>query len=570
MDNDWIDGMKPDHVGPGTAQQAVSSVGGRIWIFGPFVLLMLPLAYVLVVNAWVVDDAYITFRTIDNFIHGHGLTWNIEERVQAYTHPLWMLLLTVVCSATSEFYYTNIVISLVVSLCSIICIVVSFTDTFRSNLLNVCVYIALLISSKSYIDYTSSGLENSLSYLIASVFIMNLMNTKRFRNIVHSKTDILAILASVAFICRPDTVIIYAPCVTYKFIKLLNGRSLARSGFSIVYTTLPLIIWTVFSIVYYGYPLPNTAYAKDICNGVTNYCKTMRGLEYAMNGMMWDTLSHLSILMAMFISVTKRNIQAVMLMLGVFAYYAFIIINGASATHMSGRLFSVPVFVAITVIVYLLESKKVAVFLSVMSSIYIIWSPVSSVKFGTAAYHPYPQQESFLDTKYYVYREGAALLNWRPNVRLPNHVWFQYGIRTRERPEKVHIGGAYGSEAIGYLGFAAGPEKFIIDRLGLTDPLLSRLPASTGESCKGWRSGHFRRDLPAGYVESVARATNVIRDEKIHKYYDVIRNITRGPLFRMDRFRDIWQVNVGGGYPGILWGCCAEPASTIQEGKPLD
>jgi hypothetical protein len=40
------------------------------------------------------DDAYFTFRTIDNFVHGYGLRWNIAERVQAYTHPLWLLLLT--------------------------------------------------------------------------------------------------------------------------------------------------------------------------------------------------------------------------------------------------------------------------------------------------------------------------------------------------------------------------------------------------------------------------------------------------------------------------------------------
>ncbi len=41
------------------------------------------------------DDAYITLRTVDNFINGYGLTWNISERVQAYTHPLWMFLLSI-------------------------------------------------------------------------------------------------------------------------------------------------------------------------------------------------------------------------------------------------------------------------------------------------------------------------------------------------------------------------------------------------------------------------------------------------------------------------------------------
>ena len=48
----------------------------------------------LIRTAWLSDDAYITFRTADNFIHGYGLVWNTAERVQTYTHPLWLALLT--------------------------------------------------------------------------------------------------------------------------------------------------------------------------------------------------------------------------------------------------------------------------------------------------------------------------------------------------------------------------------------------------------------------------------------------------------------------------------------------
>src|ERR1044072_5834284 len=41
-------------------------------------------------TAWVSDDAFITFRTVDNLLNGYGLRWNVVERVQSYTHPLWM------------------------------------------------------------------------------------------------------------------------------------------------------------------------------------------------------------------------------------------------------------------------------------------------------------------------------------------------------------------------------------------------------------------------------------------------------------------------------------------------
>jgi hypothetical protein len=50
-------------------------------------------ALALGLSAWLCDDAYITLRTVANFCHGLGLTWNPDERVQTYTHPLWMLAL---------------------------------------------------------------------------------------------------------------------------------------------------------------------------------------------------------------------------------------------------------------------------------------------------------------------------------------------------------------------------------------------------------------------------------------------------------------------------------------------
>ncbi len=67
-------------------------------------------------RAWFSDDAYFSFRSIDNFVNGYGLTWNVQERVQAFTHPLWVLLLSTFYFFTREIYLTTIVVSLVLSL----------------------------------------------------------------------------------------------------------------------------------------------------------------------------------------------------------------------------------------------------------------------------------------------------------------------------------------------------------------------------------------------------------------------------------------------------------------------
>ena len=96
--------------------------------------------------------------------------------------------------------------------------------------------------------------------------------------------------------------------------------------------------------------------------------------------------------------------------------------------------------------------------------------------------------------------------------------------------------------AIGFFGFNAGPSKYIIDPLGLRDPLLARLPAEEKEDF--W-IGHFRRKLPRGYVASIKCWKNLIEDPSLHVYYEKIISITRGPIFSCERFVDIYYMNTG-------------------------
>ena len=52
--------------------------------------------------AWLADDAYITIRAVDNLVHGWGPRWNVAERVQVYTHPLWFWCLVPVFAAVGS------------------------------------------------------------------------------------------------------------------------------------------------------------------------------------------------------------------------------------------------------------------------------------------------------------------------------------------------------------------------------------------------------------------------------------------------------------------------------------
>jgi hypothetical protein len=42
---------------------------------------------------WLSDDSFISFRYADHLVRGHGLVYNVGERVEGYTNLLWTLLL---------------------------------------------------------------------------------------------------------------------------------------------------------------------------------------------------------------------------------------------------------------------------------------------------------------------------------------------------------------------------------------------------------------------------------------------------------------------------------------------
>ena len=80
------------------------------------VLLCAVVGWAFVRTAAVTEDAFITFRVIDNALNGHGLVWNLGERVQPYTHPSWALLLLIFSALSGNIFQTALILSLLLTL----------------------------------------------------------------------------------------------------------------------------------------------------------------------------------------------------------------------------------------------------------------------------------------------------------------------------------------------------------------------------------------------------------------------------------------------------------------------
>lgn len=62
-----------------------------------WVLVLFPVVIVVVGGCdhrWVNEDAFIDFRVVHNLLGGHGPVFNVGERVEVYTDPLWVAILT--------------------------------------------------------------------------------------------------------------------------------------------------------------------------------------------------------------------------------------------------------------------------------------------------------------------------------------------------------------------------------------------------------------------------------------------------------------------------------------------
>ncbi len=481
---------------------------------------------VLVRTAWIGDDAYITFRTIDNFANGYGLTWNTIERVQAYTHPLWMFLLSILYFVTGEIYLTSIITSIVIVLAAVIIYGLKIADSWHKAVMG----IVFLMLTRAFVDYSTSGLENPLTFLIAAIFFWQFLKKEPSPK----RTFILSLLASLAALNRLDTILIFFPSIVLILIEKPRWITVR----AIIIGFLPFIVWEIFSLYYYGFPFPNTAYAK-LNTGIDSSRLIDLGFNYILNGIKTNPLLGPVIFGAIIASLVKKSPKILMTGIGIILYMAYIIKIGGG--FMSGRFLAVPFFISIIIFSNIDFPKRkmdMAVIYGSMLTIAIIWGTCplfSGQDYGKGRERL--EWDKGISNERAGYYQDTGLLKAKENNFEPDHTWVELGRQLKKEGDTVitHTG-------VGFAGYYAGPKVHIVDGHALTDPLLSRLPVT---SLLGWRIGHNRRQIPEGYLTTLREGKNLIRDDDLSKYYDHLMLLTRGSLFSWSRTKEISKFNLG-------------------------
>lgn len=484
-------------------------------------------------NSWVTEDAYISFRTVENFLNGFGLRWNIYERVQAYTHPLWLFGLIFLSFFGIPVYYSSLILSWICVGVTGFLLVTRFGKK-EGNLFGGSWILLVLLTSRAFVDFSSSGLENPLSFLLIVLFLAKAFDLEKkndFRDIF-----LFFFYFSLSYLNRQDTVLIGLPFLLYLYKPFKENKSWGKLLGAAILGLLPVILWSAFSLIYYGYLFPNTAYAKLNTNlTVSNLWPY--GIDYLENSFRWDIFTSLtisSVILFLPYFLWKKKILQAALSAGVGLYTLYICSIGGD--FMAGRFFALP-FVAC--IFLFSEFSSYLPRVSVLFFVALFLLNQNSYLYITKDYTRLRNDGEIQDEKGAYFRSTNLIRSFQFQ-EFPTHGWADVGRNYKKAPKDPDM--ACSTINVGFYGYFAGENRKIIDSNALTDPLLSKL-----KSVSNWRVGHFTRNIPIGYLESVTSGKNLIQDPGLKVYYDRLKLLTESEdLFTKERFMEILRENLGG------------------------
>ncbi|MEO6595413.1 MAG: hypothetical protein ABIP94_11735 [Planctomycetota bacterium] len=474
--------------------------------------------------AWLGDDAYITLRSVENWVSGNGLRWNAMDRVQINTHPLWMMVLATGRWFSGEVYFTTIAIGLAASWVAIMWLLL------RAGSIPAMVATAVLLASaRAFGEYATSGLEPPLTYLLLVAFVAVLGgNDEPKRRFVRAAT-----LATLIVLNRIDLALLVAPAV-FSTLRGVPRRTVLKGG---LLAASPGLAWLAFAGFFYGSPLPVVAHAKAFGAGIPAMEVAAQGLYYVWHTAVDDPVLFAVTIGGLALGLAERRSR--WFAIGGLLYLGYVVKVGGD--FMEGRFFLPPFVVAIAVLgPRLARARPRTAWVVVAVAIVLLatrgvpaWlrSPSSETQPTMAEIEA---EHGIVDERRMHYGQLGLLAPGRSIPRFGALEEFAWPEGRRQRWFLLN-------GSVGTAGFGAGLRGHLVDPI-LCDPLLARLPARDPTR---WRIGHVLRRIPEGYYETLASGENRLRHAGLRRYYEALRTLTQGPLFGRERLETLARMAVG-------------------------
>ena len=223
-----------------------------------FVKTFAPTVPALLIFGWlarkfwfVQDDAYISYRYVANFLNGHGLVYNIGERIEGFTNFGWVIYLALAGALQTDFILVSRLTGLLCGAGVVLLTFVLARQLFEDNDRWLALLPTYLVAANPALAYWSpAGLETAVFALLvlASLYFF----------LIRSRWLLLPLILGVWI--RPEGALVAGLLM---LVEAVTERRLPRySGSMVVLAFVLSLPYAVFKLIYYGSIFPNPFFAK--------------------------------------------------------------------------------------------------------------------------------------------------------------------------------------------------------------------------------------------------------------------------------------------------------------------
>jgi len=465
------------------------------------------------------DDAYISYRYVENFVEGHGLVFNYGERVEGYTNFLWIMLLSLASIAGLPIIPVSKVIGVA---CGAATVLMAFliTREFSDHRRWYIPFIApvFLVANGALAYWVIGGLETGLF-----IFLFSLALYLEFRK--PSLTPFVLILATLT---RPEGGLLFAIIFLYRWLTLKRGlKSLAEYGGTYIGLLVP---YAIFKLIYFGDFLPNPFYAK-----------TGMSLEYLSSGLAYFAkfafhygLFGLFVLMPLpFLRRLPEKIKLAWLVVVIYSIYIVLVGGDVLKVHrfflpILPMFFGIFVYTAWTIANDYRKSKWTSIAIVVVSVGYIAWSLIVPLNYITST--------RFLET----------------------HFVDKMTFVTGELAKVDRTDFSIATTTIGKVSYMLKGHK-VIDMLGLTDRYIAKNPEQIEGMKTTWKERNFNSayllELKPDYILfSTGHKASAPAERALLLNSHFRRNYSTIGFYRSGNVKVVWK----------RWGDFSEPNERLQ------
>ena len=195
------------------------------------------------------DDAFITFRYVENVAHGAGLTYNPPIRVWGFTSPLYVLWLTVL-----RLVFSAIDLPTVAVRANVVFVLAAGAGAFllvrryTADIWLACLAGCVLLVHPSLLSISAGGME-SLLFLSLLLFALLALTTDR--------AALAGALIGLSFLARPEGVLLL-PLALFRYRSNLRQLLRMLMGAGVVAG-----LWLAFAAGYFNSIVPLPIIAKN-------------------------------------------------------------------------------------------------------------------------------------------------------------------------------------------------------------------------------------------------------------------------------------------------------------------